>query len=457
MASTLYGLPLLGQGESFLLRTTRSGKACSILVDGGFGAKRSSLHQTITREAPDLRLIDRFICTHEDADHCDGIPDFIREWYLSGRTIKEMWLPAIWSVDDGSGRGPNWIENRIVMGAFEAAKAVQDRLQDYTREWHDDDTITLSDRIRAAATDVATEFDVLEGLASPIGSDPEPGGSSHRNTDEDDEVDRVLDIIAHEEPPLAIFRRRSDRSFFRSVAQAASSAKSNIDRKGRFTLAQASALLAYDALNTHRRIGPIIAACIYHKILIRWFDFQRFANNGHCPHGGDRDFLTPVNAVEVARTKQRAGALRLFLGLTLSRPNVESLVFLKHETDDEPAALFTADSRLAFGSNRPSGDFPKPASGLPTRGPLLATAFHHGSATNDHGYGVLQSWLSGTFDPIYVRNGGDKIGSVAPLFCAAARQCVTCHGDARAPRLAKLEATAGSWLWPAHPIPCTCR
>lgn len=166
--------------------------------------------------------------------------------------------------------------------------------------------------------------------------------------------------------------------------------------------------------------------------------------------------MTPVNAVEVAGTRGTVGAAVAFLALTLSRANVESLVFLRHDELGEPPVLFTADSRLAFGTDRVRKNFPKPAAGLPANRKLLATAFHHAAANNDHGYGVLKGWLGSAPPVLYVRNGGAHIKGVAPDFLRADRLCVRCHRSSDPARLVRIGAPAGEWQLPTHYVPCTC-
>lgn len=214
-------------------------------------------------------------------------------------------------------------------------------------------------------------------------------------------------------------------------------------------------MLASDALKTHERIAPIIAEAVHWNIPIRWFDFGRFRTN-KAARGGDAGFLTPVNAVEVAGTRGTVGAAVAFLALTLSRANVESLVFLRHARLGEAPVMFTADSRLAFGTNRVRTNFPKPAAGLPAHRELLATAFHHAAANNDHGYGVLKGWLGSATPVLYVRNGGAHIKGVAPDFLRADRLCVRCHGSSDPARLVRIGAPAGEWQLPTHYVPCTC-
>lgn len=424
MGSTFYAFPLHGKGESFLLRTTNAAEPRSIVVDAGYaGEGPHSLFGVITREASDLKTIDRLICTHEDADHCGGMPGFIRAWLQSKRKIGQLWLPAIWSVGAARRTRSGWDTSKIVRGAFEVAPAIAAKLRDMREEL----TATGLDNVhpitvvRRAAEDIARESASLDELL----------GKSIENGDT---------IVPEGRCPSGgvwgADRWRSEKPL------------TDYD----YGLAM---MLADDALKTHRRIAPIIAEAIHWNIPIRWFDFGRFRTN-KVARGGDIGFLTPVNAVEVAGTRGPVGAAVAFLALILSRANAESLVFLRHAETSEPPVIFTADSRLAFGTSSVGTNFPKPLSGLPVDRKLLATAFHHASSSNIHGYGVLKGWLGTAASVLYVRNGGAHVKNIATDFLHSDRMCVCCHRSKDPARLIRICAPAGEWQVPTHYVPCIC-
>jgi hypothetical protein len=100
--------------------------------------------------------------------------------------------------------------------------------------------------------------------------------------------------------------------------------------------------------------------------------------------------------------------------------------------------------------------------GLPVTRPALVTAPHHGSRTNDHGYQVLADWLQDDVKgAIFVRNGGSHVKALSAFLEMPQRLCVKCHkaGDdpEKAARLVRLEAKAGRWEFPAHPVFCHCK
>lgn len=473
MSSTFYAFPLSGKGEAFLLRTAAGGDPRSVVVDAGYaGRGPNSLFGAITRESPDLTMIDRLICTHEDADHCGGMAGFIRAWIQSHHAIGQLWLPAIWSVGGAGRTRTGWNTSEIVKGAFEVAPAIARKLRNVREELAAigqdyGDAIPAAQR---AAVDLARENSALDEL---LGESVEDGDAVVASGFEPGERVSVQDEWLHELNPdllnvlstspamVKIFEMLENpwplvslRQLTGAVTRSAYSRPRSIE----FYIDQPEHLamvLAGDALKTHERIAPIIAEAIHWNIPIRWFDFGRFRLNKKAS-GGDAEFLTPVNAVEVAGTRGTVGAAVAFLALTLSRANAESLVFLRHAELREPPALFTADSRLAFGTDRVRTDFPKPAAGLSADRKLLATAFHHAASNNNHGYGVLKLWLGSATPVLYIRNGGAHIKAVAPDFLRVDRLCVSCHGSSDPARLVRICAPAGEWQLPTHYVPCTC-
>ena len=74
-------------GDSFYYQ--RSGR--SVLVDGG---KSSSQKISKLLSDENIRDVDILICTHNDADHANGIIGFLQNCNLA---TKEVWLPGTWS------------------------------------------------------------------------------------------------------------------------------------------------------------------------------------------------------------------------------------------------------------------------------------------------------------------------------------------------------------------------
>lgn len=204
------------------------------------------------------------------------------------------------------------------------------------------------------------------------------------------------------------------------------------------------------ALESHPRISRVIGACAVFGIPVRWFDFKQF-EAGRVAKGGDAEFLTPVNAVEVRVRLRPVTPKAMFYALSLSRANRESLAYIRHEEDREPAVLFTGDSRLTTWGKA----FPRPQ-GMPLRRNILVTAMHHASSHNEPGYAVLQTWLCRS-PALLVRNGGHRVRSVASGFLSVRdRLCVRCAGSSLRDLAVRVEAFRGRWRMPNHPRPCLC-
>jgi hypothetical protein len=463
MSSQLQALPLARRGESFLLQTGTTDRA-SILVDTGRKLDPSrdiTLATTLTASSSSLRCINRLVLTHEDADHCEGAPQFIQEWTSFGRTIEQAWLPALWMPAAGTGVRNGWNISRIIKGAFEAAPEIEQLagLMVNLREEEDargeggedgqDERNTLENITRpfrypgdeaATAQRASLQLDELFHPAQEGADDGRATESDYQQIDEEaDEPD-----LSHafdcpwSDPTIQMCLSCA------VVATVGAGAMHS-------SHADLALVLAWIAIQTHANIGPAVAACRAHSIRIRWFDYLLFASTMKA-RGGDNGFFTPVNAVELVPRRVKVSPRNMFLSLFLTRANRESLVFLRHEADGEPALLFTADSRLKAG-RRP---FSLPP-GLPTAGRLLATAPHHGSRSNQAAYKVMASWLGPNNPLILVQNGGHAVRKAAAAFKAVSDHlCVRCIGSPAAPQLVTLNAPNGTWQVPKRHAPCTC-
>jgi hypothetical protein len=211
--------------------------------------------------------------------------------------------------------------------------------------------------------------------------------------------------------------------------------------------------LFFGAIETASTITTIAESAVRWRIPIRWFDFGQFEQQKHA-RGGIAGFLEPVCAVELDRPPPGVSDLVLFLCLSLTKQNVESLVFHRVETDIEPGVMFLGDSRLSFGIDGPKEHFPKPRGTLQRE--MLVTAPHHGSRVNDVAYSIVDEWFGGNgVSPIYVRNGGHhkmKIGAFLdqPNRCCA--QCRICSTSKLA-RAISLTSRRGRWHWPTKRVP----
>lgn len=461
MPSTFLAVPLPRRGESFLLRTRRrDGRPAAVIVDTGRKARKKELGQDLcaflNTDVPDLRRIDRLVLTHEDADHCEGAPQFIGRWISSGREIGEVWLPSLWAPAGAGPSGRNWVRSRIVKGALQAAPEITKAAEEIASEYQDLLPPTgaeggvdpwSDDLMMAAVRNAADESGALAGFFGP--EDGGAGASTMEwQRDVDDEESRFRWPGSRYFPKL----RTAIADGWGNAAELAMMLQEDGDLPKAGPYTGLGMQLAAGALDTHPRIAEAVGACVAFQIPVRFFDFGQY-DTGRNASGGDAGFLTPVNAVEVAVRLRSVPPKALFYALALSRANRECLAFLRHEEDTEPAVLFTGDSRLST-RGKP---FPRPAAGLPVRHNILVTAMHHASSHNEPGYGVLRTWLGKKPVPLFVRNGGQGVTAAAKGFLhARERLCVRCIGSRLSAVPVRVEVYGSRWRMPNHPRPCTC-
>jgi hypothetical protein len=457
MSSRFTALPL-GSGEAFLLQTEQAGKERAILVDSG-NLSRGDPHPllgAILNAAPGLDRIDVAVCTHQDADHARGFTTFIPAWCAERRHLGELWLPGRWAaavplvLSD-----PNQLAARVFDGAREAAirlRAAED--EDPTRSR----TESFEQRLRAAAP--------LNELVQSFTEVAHEGGSPGKTAETDQaRSERVAESLGTDLEGLDALRRAVEESE-RSPGGALRSVRWLLRPlpypfwwlgPGLRDGIRAASLFA-EAIETAEIIAVIAESALRWNIPIRWFDFGLF-EAGRSASGGIAGFLQPLSAVELRRPPRRVSDEMLFYCLRLSQQNVESLVVYRLETNNEPAVLFLGDSRLCFGIESPTSDFPMPEQRAHRQ--ILVTAPHHGSRVNDKAYGVLRGWLSDVGDtPIYIRNGGHHKQTIAGFLNEQCRSCVQCRQcrPKRPKRRVAVSTSGNGWVWPSRAAPrCPAR
>lgn len=463
MTSRFTALPL-STGESFVLQTEHCGKQWVILYDGGqkkgIGPTKNEQYALIRKHCPKLgKRIDIAVCSHSDKDHAGGFPDLIQTWISQGGEIGELWLPARWSAAlPAILSNPYRIVSRLEEGASAAAIQIVNREnRDSVKEARGevvrsntsiakDPSLTRFESVEQAICEEAMsalqepviadngegkdrseakELDRHKRTALSLGLDPETLEIVRRNLDDASQWRHPLTNVHSQWPsPQLIFNHWSAQSFH---------------------LARALALSVVKTAETIRRIAEIAAA---NSIPVRWFDFSQF-EKGHAPSGGNRGILHPLNSVEVKKIRQEDNSLNLFFLLWLTEQNVSSLVFQRVPTATEPSVIFLADSRLAFGIDKPGKNFPNHLA-CPIS-PVIFTAAHHGSRNNDHAYMVLRCWLGQAFnDSIAVRNGGVHSQTLADFRNLKKRrcaQCYQCHGG-KWSQLVQIVSNGPHWAWP---------
>jgi len=459
MASRFTALPLCS-GESFLLQSTHNHREWSILVDSGqrYAGKSHPLVTAIDRAAPGLRRIDIAICTHQDTDHSNGFRTFADAWCRSGKTIGEFWLPGRWAAAVPRILcDPLDVLSRLWSGALTTARRwstgySEDPAQaDHPRF----SKMHMEQRLRDLAPREA-----ISACFGELGCQEERPEALVAE-DESGRADHLAQSLGIDQPELEVLQRLLEE----------------VDRPacGTFDIGlpferpyhplwwigdeglwmRRAAVLFQGAVDTAKTIAAITEAAVSWTIPIRWFDFGLFEQDKcHRAKGGIKGFLEPLCAVELRQPPLVVSDEILFFSLRLSRQNVESLVFFRQETANEPGTLFLGDSRLCFGIDRPAGDFPMP-SRIPTR-QIVITAPHHGSRVNDEAYRVLNSWLgNNTRTPIYVRNGGHWKQKIDGFLHQTHRRCAQCRQcrKSKLQRRIRLNSPGGNWSLSARDAP----
>lgn len=464
MGSTFYGLPCSKGGESFLLRTVdHNAQQRAIIVDAAYSTSEggSTTLEALQADVPDLRCIDVAICTHEDKDHCDGFPNLIKAWTAEKKTVGELWLPGRWALAfPNAAVRPKWSEHQIIQGAFIAAARLEDEIASIIGRavWEISKEMLRMfgglDSLPWGIAHYGLERATAEADRGPM---VEPVGGDRYHSSHWAGLDREHDGSAVARKIRSTLAKSQLQKIDDRIALAFDEADEGARRPRSEAGQELAMMLASSVLRTHDLILDIAATALDQKIPVRWFDYGEFVRIGK-PAGGVPGFLEPVNSVEVVRTSVQPSGEMLAYALKLSQANVESLVFLRNGGHSEPPVLFSADSRLAHGIYSPCLDFPPPSSIASSWEAPIVTAPHHGSKSNQHAYGVISAWFSGT-DPIFVRNGGRHVrhGYAGSFLNAARRACVRCNGMKNPSRLIRIEAPNGAWQMPVHPVPCSCQ
>ncbi|MCC6656961.1 MAG: hypothetical protein IT512_02120 [Rhodocyclaceae bacterium] len=387
----------VGQGDAFYLNRGDS----SILIDGGRSRVGfPSLFQTITKaDGADI-----VVCTHNDADHANGILGFLEAGFRCG----ELWLPG------------RWLE--ILPDLQKPAGEMLEVLAKQIAE--------INPSCSGAGQ---ADFASLESIAEKISA------SSENCTDSDDDVS--IDENGWHETLARVMEQADPWDAPRWVPMWPPEDWVLILLRRQGRLDANGVRLLWSAIDAASRIREIALIAYHQGIPIRWFQFD--PNN---PSGGNAA-LQPVNSKQIARVRPNRQPLLQTLALTVS--NKESLVFWSPPTAQHAGVLFTADSDLA---------------GVTLPSPLvraIATAPHHGSDANNNAYAVLASSASQDFPSItWVRSDGrcqSRPGNGYSKLTSR-RYCTLCRKAAiyQQKQAVRLYSRHGKWV--RHPATrrCTC-
>lgn len=385
----------VAQGDAFYLE--RSG--FSTLVDGG---RSRFAFPTMFRDVTQSDGVDILICTHNDADHANGILGFLE----AGLRCNEVWLPGRW------------------------LSALPDVLRPFVEV-----LVNLSDSIVEIRDPTGTERP--DGDRSPVEAYAERLGDGLEESCESDSGPSVgedgwpasyVQMLEQAEPWEVPFGAYLNWPFLLYNMHG--------------MLGPSQLQLLWSAIDAAHRIRTIAIEAFHRGIPVRWFEFDAAK-----PSGGVES-LNPINARVIAKVRPRVHPLLRLLALTVS--NKESLVFWSPPTDQHPGVLFTADSDLA-GASLPSN----------LHG-ALATAPHHGSEANAGAYAVVKAAAPQDYPSVtWIRSDGrykNRPGN-AYLGLASRRLCTLCrHGTGKAApkQVVHLFSRGAMWIRHRVTLPCTC-
>ena len=279
----------VGQGDAFFLQHS----TFSALVDGGRSVRQ---FPGLFSNHLEARHVNALVCTHNDADHANGVLGFLR----SDLRCDEVWLPALWfeRMRDLL-ETPNEFVNNLLNDVEEF---------NFPRGDGDSDHMTL---------DEVSESYVDEPRESPQSHDgPTPLEGLGRN----DSGDSGAFIWNRYPDP-----RLSRHWWFLGT------------NKGR---------LFTEAMSAAKRIRAIAVACTHRNVPVRWFQYSPNLDHSSLEHSNED--LVPINAVQVAAVPNRRRSALHYVAL--STANRLSLVFCSPRAEAWPGVLFTADSDLRFAS-----------------------------------------------------------------------------------------------------------
>jgi hypothetical protein len=375
-------------GDAFYLE--RGGR--SILVDGGKSERAfpELFRQHVRRDGADI-----VVCTHNDADHANGIIGFLE----AGLACREVWLPGSWlgTVKDLM-RPDGVVINEIIDGAIEF--------------W---------------------ERNCMRGGESPSTIEqagamiPDRGFESKR-LDGDTPSDWPEDVTdAIEEAEDSLLPEQWDWWWRKYV------------RHYRYFPLFSSEFwdIVEGAIEAGKRIKRIARLAYANGVPVRWFQYDPGSADG-----GILGFLHVLSARPVVRVFPSG---TLFVRLALTTVNKESLVLYSPRDYQSPGVLFCADSDLQ--------GIPLPL--LPRD---LITVPHHGAEANQGVYIAVKSALGKSLNTVtWVRSDARVKKRPCSAYCElpGRRFCTVCRIGPPKQRVA-LFGRGGFWARQSKVRRCEC-
>lgn len=333
----------VGVGDAFYLER----KGFSVLVDGGLSTEHfpKLFSDTTGKKAADI-----VVCTHNDADHTNGIIGFLEIGYK----CQEVWLPGRWAdCLDGLMQSERDVFNTIVEGAAEF--------------WESKEIVRreIAPSFEEIGEDLLRRLNENEN--NNIGRDTD--NEIQTRYSQEDPVDYWETTIAEGIDKHIWSSENSHlyRDYIRSAPFLYNRIDFDIWRDWNFWE------VVHKAIEAGEKIRRIAQAAYTNGIPVRWFDYNPAKPEKTLP-----DNLHVLSAGQIARVRPK---LSLFHFLSLTVVNKESLVLYSPPDSDAPGVLFCADSDLENIK-------------MPIDENDLITVPHHGAEANEDAYDRIRSCMS---------------------------------------------------------------
>ena len=373
-------------GDAFFLE--RDGR--SVLVDGGNNVEG---FPALFREHVNRVGADIVVCTHNDADHTNGIIGFLQ----AALRCREVWLPGRWL----------------------------DTLPGLMRPWNE-----VAEDVACGAVEFWSEQEPKEPVEKPA-SIEEVGGmlsesclkaEASENGSASDWPDEVGDAVDNQELTPPQWWDRWWRIYIPPPAGPVSDP--------RFWR------IIDGALQAGERIRRIARLAYANGVPVRWFEYDPGRASGGLP-----GFLQVLSGRRIVRVSPYR---TLFARLALTTVNKESLVLYSPSDHTSPGVLFCADSDLQRVS-------------LPLRARDLVTAPHHGADANKEAYKAVSVSLPASASLTWVRSDCRTTTRPCPVYTkslAGRRFCTVCRtGPPKQPVI----LIGRRSVWARHPQLRSCQ
>ena len=386
----------VGQGDAFFIQRDER----TALIDGGRAKKG---FPNLYRNEIGTNHADIVVCTHNDADHAKGIVGFLECNLMS---CGEVWLPASWEnrLDDLVNRPDNFEEE------------LQENLSDFQ---------------------FSQEMGWNKGLRNlqDIGN-----VYSDEQLEQNSDSQEVGNSVSSIKRGLSFDNKsRKERITLKWRGLATNQIKKQRIYNYRPTFMR---VVLHQAIAAAKNIREIAVTCSKKGYPVRWF---RYDKNRAC--GGERDFLVPLNAMEIQWQPNISNKMPALKYLALSVVNKESLTFFSPRSDSFPGVIFTADSDLVFSQK------------IPWCKGMIVTTPHHGSKDNYKAYIRIQREMSIPPDVIMVRSDGkyrSRPGKYYLKHPQCKRFCTNCFKAIFSKQSVSFCNTSGSWVPQSGVIGCSC-